>query len=312
VWEEHGIGEQRLFLSMMQSCGICFEHRRRPDARDDDTEYIGPDLLPERAAVEFELEEKWHNNQPAETVIFTYSFLHTGLMRGVIARIGGQAGINGLYWKGGLCAYETRTRSHVLVEQEMSGDWAGTIRVQAQGGNARDLLEMVATEVEQENGRAGFRPERAGQPIVGRLIMGLRIDPQGITATKETEVQTTAQFGPTPRPQPAWYVSYAWGDTTPEGRKREEVVNFLCEEARKVGKPIHRDKDEVGFGESIEKFMTQLAGGDRVFIVLSDKYLKSTFCMSELLAAWRKSESDPDVFLRNAHLFAARCKNPVR
>jgi internalin A len=305
AWEKHSVDEQKLFLSMMESCGICFVHRRNFGTSDpDDTEYIAPDLLPDRSAVALELEEKWHTDQSAETVNFTYSFLHAGLMRGVIVRIGGQAGMNGLYWKGGLCAYETRTRSHALVEQEMSGDWAGTIRVRAQGGKARELLEMVADEIEEENELAGLQPERTDQPIMAHRLRKGRIRRQRKKTFGQPEVEATAQFGPTPRTEPAWYVSYAWGDTTPEGRKREKVVNFLCEEARKVGKPIHRDKEEVGFGEGIEKFMTQLARADRVFIVLSDKYLKSTFCMSELLAAWRKSESDPDVFLRNARIYS--------
>ena len=122
VWQNHGIEEQKLFLSMMKSCGICFVHRRGADQDDDDTEYIAPDLLPERKMVQAELQEKWRPEQPAEVVTYEYSFLHPGLVRGVIARIGGAAGINALYWRGGLCVYETSTRSHALLEQEMLDD----------------------------------------------------------------------------------------------------------------------------------------------------------------------------------------------
>ena len=64
VWRErgHGVGEQELFLSMMQSCGICFEHRLASPHDEGESEYIAPDLLPDRAAVEIELAQKWDAN----------------------------------------------------------------------------------------------------------------------------------------------------------------------------------------------------------------------------------------------------------
>ena len=51
VWQEHSEEDQKLLLSLMQSCGMCFEHRRFAAAGPDggDAEYLAPDLLPERA-----------------------------------------------------------------------------------------------------------------------------------------------------------------------------------------------------------------------------------------------------------------------
>ena len=100
VWWEYGVAEQRLFLSMMLSCGICFIHRgAEPDG--DEDEYIAPDLLPERATVQAELDEKWDPELPSEVVILEYPLLHSGLIRAVIARVGGEsAGANALYWRG--------------------------------------------------------------------------------------------------------------------------------------------------------------------------------------------------------------------
>ena len=49
VWPEHSDAEQKLSISMMRSCGICFLHRRFADGDDEDSgEDIVPDLLPER------------------------------------------------------------------------------------------------------------------------------------------------------------------------------------------------------------------------------------------------------------------------
>src|SRR4051812_17663740 len=62
------------------------------------------------------LDEKWPADQPTEEVTYSYDFLHSGLIREVVARIGGEAGINALYWRGGVCFYETGTRSRALIE----------------------------------------------------------------------------------------------------------------------------------------------------------------------------------------------------
>ena len=112
VWQDYDVKEQRLFLSMMQSCGICFLHRRSDNQ--DENEYIAPDLLPERAAVENQIDAMWDRDLPAETAEFEYSLLHSGIVRSVISCVGSEAGITAVYWKDGLCAYEKTTGSRVL------------------------------------------------------------------------------------------------------------------------------------------------------------------------------------------------------
>jgi hypothetical protein len=94
-------------------------------------------------------------------------------------------------------------------------------------------------------------------------------------------------FGEAPSTQPRYYVSYAWRDQSPQGKDREAIVDKLCVEAEKRGTPIMRDKNVLGFGDNIAKFMKQFGLGDRVFVILSDKYLKSPFCMFELFELWR-------------------------
>jgi internalin A len=48
-----------------------------------------------------------------------------------------------------------------------------------------------------------------------------------------------------------------------------------------------RDKDEMKHGDRISDFMDRIGEGDLVYVFLSDKYLKSPFCMYELHAIWR-------------------------
>ncbi len=95
-------------------------------------------------------------------------------------------------------------------------------------------------------------------------------------------------------------MSYAWSD---EGKDREAIVDKLCdEEAEKRGTPILRDKKVLGFGDDIAKFMRAIGRGDRVLVMLSDKYLKSPFCMFELFEIWRNSRQEEEDFLRRCRL----------
>ena len=49
--------------------------------------------------------------------------------------------------------------------------------------------------------------------------------------------------------------------------------------------------------------MQRLAAGDRVFVILSDKYLKSPYCMYELLEVWRNCKMDDEVFRERLRVF---------
>ncbi|WP_158623299.1 COR domain-containing protein [Corallococcus sp. CA053C] len=72
------------------------------------------------------------------------------------------------------------------------------------------------------------------------------------------------------------FVSYAWGGES------EEVVDGL--ERAFLGKNIKllRDKNEVGYRDSIREFMRRLGRGRYVVVVVGKKYLESPSCMFEL------------------------------
>ena len=81
------------------------------------------------------------------------------------------------------------------------------------------------------------------------------------------------------------------------------MVDRLCEAAEQRGLVILRDKRVLQLGDSISKFMQRLAGGDRVFVVLSDKYLHSPYCMYELLEIWRKCSGEEEKFLDRIRVY---------
>jgi hypothetical protein len=81
------------------------------------------------------------------------------------------------------------------------------------------------------------------------------------------------------------YVSYAWADES--NPKRDELVIRMCDDASKLGLHIFRDKTTLSHGSLISEFMYRIGEGYLVFIFLSDKYLRSQYCMFELSEMWR-------------------------
>ena len=289
VWQDYDVEEQRLFLSMMQSCGICFLHRRSDNQ--DENEYIAPDLLPDRGAVEDQIDAMWDRDLPPETAEFEYSLLHSGIVRSVISRIGSEAGITALYWKDGLCAYEKTTGSRVLVEQQMDDLWRGRIRVQTQRGQAAVLLQRLTEMIQEASARAGSKPVK----ITTSAALGR---PAAIEREQPAEAKPPPlQFSQEPRPGREYCVSYAWEEPT------QAVVDRLCAAAEARGVRVLRDKTAVGLGKSISKFMQRIGRADRVFIVLSEKYLKSPYCMFELFEIWRNNRADSALFAERIRAF---------
>jgi internalin A len=302
VWGDHSAAEQTLFLDMMRTCGICFVHHRAPHAEADATEYIAPDLLPERGEVQGELDAMWDAARPTETADFDFEMLHPGLARGLICEIGGEAGVAALYWRGGVCAYETATRSRALIEQDMQDAWRGRIRLQTQGGQSRLLLDRLAAWIERRSGRSGLRAARVGTGV------SLSVVAEAATRTAgepDDADKVPGTFGLAPAASPEYFVSYAWGDdASPEGRERESVVDRLCDEAAARDVAIVRDKAALRIGDRITPFMRRIGAGDRVFVVLNEKYLRSPYCMFELLEIWRYSRGNEADFRRRVRIYA--------
>ena len=106
--------------------------------------------------------------------------------------------------------------------------------------------------------------------------------------------ERTLEFTPPPSDEVEYWVSYGWNDES------KALVDRLCEEANRRGKKVLRDLTGLGLGERFSRFMQRLGAGNRVFVILSDKYLKSPNCMYELLEIWRNSKMADEEF-RSSH-----------
>jgi internalin A len=266
-----------------------------------------PILLPGREEVQAEIDARWHSGLPTETAEFEYARLHPGMLRRVISCIGMQAGMTALYWRGGLCIYERTTGSRAMIDQDMDSSSTGKIRVRTQGGQAAQLLDRLKALIEEEGERTGLKPIKATVTSSPRRI-AMAEDAAAAVAQPDASRQPTAmQFAQERSARREYCVSYAWGDATPEGTEREKIVDRLCNAAQRRGIQVLRDKNVLGLGESISKFMQRIGYGDRVFVVLSEKYLKSPYCMFELFEVWRSSRADPVEFMERVKAYNRPC-----
>ncbi|MCW2307619.1 leucine-rich repeat domain-containing protein, partial [Rhodobium gokarnense] len=289
LWDAEGysIDEQKLFLTFMESCGVCFRVSGNDPDEGSAPEYIAPDLLPEESPQA--VAEKWNADRPTEEKSYAFDLLPPGLMRGIISRIGSQAGLSGDYWRHGVYVSETRTGSRGIVEERCAEGWKGDIRVAAQRGQAKTLLAALCEIVEQEQKRFGLTAQAS--------------------EIRQKAEEFELAFQREEAAVPKIFVSYAWGDETPEGRGRDEAVEALCNDARDRGITVYRDKDELHVGDRISDFMNMLSAGDRICIILSKKYLESSFCMKELYDIWRRSGLKDDDLLEKIRVYRLPCAN---
>jgi internalin A len=296
VWQRYAEEEQKLFLSFMQQCGISFILRR--GSSDVEDEYVAPDLLPRRDAREIvvELRQKWDARCDAEARLH-YDLLPPGLMRALTSKIGNEAGLAATYWRNGFYLYDERTGSRALVEQRWTQGWAGEIHVQTQRGRAELLLERVLELIDKEHEKLGARPSARSSLVRPSKRDERDLDRRTVTIKPGHEPSARAEY----------FVSYGWGDTTKEGRKREAVVKRFCDAAAAKGVKLLYDRNTLRPGDRTSVFIERIGRGDRIYIFLSDKYLKSTYCMTELFEVWRNCRQDDAAFIAHTRIFVLPC-----
>ncbi len=57
------------------------------------------------------------------------------------------------------------------------------------------------------------------------------------------------------------------------------------------------DKRDLQYGQSIDSFMTRIGTGKIAVLIVSDKYLKSVYCMTEALRVYKYNNEDQRVFI---------------
>jgi internalin A len=315
IWSGYTYEEQKVFLGMMEGCGICFEVRMLPNG---ESEYIAPELLPKWSDAQELLLGRLRDDPPDAEATARYAFLHEGVLRGYLSKLGEHAKDAAIYWKYGCWFYEQKTRSQVLIESQWddaaSEAGAGDIHFRAWGENAENLIDLVLEPLRKLP--VGQAPEieqtkriRGEILITGSAVPRYVQDPHGGDAFSSS--RGDADMGDksdglqiTDRPEiskskPEIFVSFAWGDdSSDDARKRTEIVDRLCETLGHHGWHILRDSNVLRPGDLISGFMKRIGLADHVIVVLSDKYLRSPYCVTELYSIYQRSVGEKEDFLR--------------
>ncbi|GAA4396299.1 hypothetical protein GCM10023187_04290 [Nibrella viscosa] len=101
--------------------------------------------------------------------------------------------------------------------------------------------------------------------------------------------------------KPEIFFSYAWGDDRETGESREKIVDALYESLKSNGYKVKRDKMDLGYKGLISEFMDRIGKGDIIVVALSDKYLKSSYCMFDLYEAFRNSRLEKAAFVERIY-----------
>jgi predicted Rossmann-fold nucleotide-binding protein len=104
------------------------------------------------------------------------------------------------------------------------------------------------------------------------------------------------------------YISYAWKDTkTDLGKQRELLVDKICDKLTQNKYKLIRDKQHLALGNSIKDFMREIGRGNYVIIVISDKYLRSEYCMFEAVEIMKYNSYGQQIFpiiLSDANIYS--------
>jgi hypothetical protein len=179
VWQENSLEEQRLFLGLMKSCGVCFSCGKTPQGED---RYVAPDLLPSFEAVKRRL-HAWKEDLDIPILRLEYRFFHPAILRRLMSRIGSEAGDLAEYWKYGFWLQDGQRDSQLLVQFKDTGTdeapGAGALELKAQGRDSLGLLreirrsilgQRIGTEPDEELLTLGGTTVARSAPVIEGLV----------------------------------------------------------------------------------------------------------------------------------------------
>ncbi len=152
------------------------------------------------------------------------------------------------------------------------------INLSASYSNDTDSVSVIA----RKNFEIDFTNDNPMQ-AVGRLINECNNSPKALR-----NIQSFGAF--------SLFVSYAWKDKDVADRvSRETFVDWAqnySELSDVKSLRFYRDHKDLKFGDSIDSFMTRIGKGKILIRVISDKYLKSRYCMTEALRMDKYRDDD--------------------
>jgi TIR domain len=229
-----------------------------------------------------------------------YTFLHEGVLRGYLSRIGQQIGDAALYWKYGCWSYEGTTDSRVLIESQWddaeSEAGAGSIRLRAWGENAERLIDPLLEALQKLPVRQppeirrtnGVHPtSRSSASVTVRLVSASPVarPPHIVEHAGSKQLDRPTQikledliFAPDPFMKD-FFVSYTKTD-----KAWAEWIAWTLEAAGYS--TVIQAWDFLAGSNFVLEMQRAAIEANRTIAVLSQKYLESTFTQPEWAAAF--------------------------
>jgi GTPase SAR1 family protein len=268
--------EQKLLISFMERCGLCFRIRESQYAWREEDLYVSFEHLP--IAKELHLQNELEYSRTDFDIhddSLKRDFLHKYDWQLFLIDAGKQYGPNAAYAEDAIL-FRTEKDQAVLITCSIrrKEGFGGKIMVQVVGEDSADLLKELVAELNQRFPDAHVPGRQRSVP------------PETVKQVKE---------------RPSVFISYAWNSAQNPDTQYEAPAdaiealllshNFEIEVSRAAdtGDPrqshsgiLRRDKKSISRGESLIEFMKRGARSTKVFLIHSDRYWQSINCLFEL------------------------------
>ncbi len=301
-WQQYTEAEQELFASFMQSCKICVEinpsRHNEPEKPFAKRQFLAPQLLPPDGE---RIKHYAFYGGKGPCILYKSSFLHAAVIQQIIVEL---AFLSTQYdmWANGIII--TTNEGIAAVEAHDTGKEMCVLLHPTANLRLLETLQKAIGETMQYD--AGLETlvsldgkiyvslqELAKWPAANPQIQvgeqwvdtapyrRFLQEPDKTVAEKENPL---AHLRPVATEKAAVFFSYAWKDD--EHPELELVVDKLYDSLKSDGFEVIRDKKSIGYGDLISSFMDEHAQSKHILVFLSDRYIRSSYCMYELYRAY--------------------------
>ncbi len=301
IWgDTYSEDEQKLLISFMVSCDICFP----VESGEEEQEYLAPSMLPPLDDRHIKRDrDNWRSGHTASFWLrHHHEHMHAGFMAQILSKLGMRHGDDAIYWRDGVMLGDAGAFAELTCDQSRQ-----EITLEVWGENWKRLLAQLRQEIATDKVRTFASVNGQSWVDVDDLDKYLKL---GKALDTDGNVQEVEPYRfllhheermPETRPvqknsgRPAIYFSYAW-----KGRdfNHEEIVDEIYALLKKEGNELRRDKVDMSYKSSISEFMNDIARGQCIIVVLSDKYFRSPYCMGELVLIKEQSQHSASDLLR--------------
>ena len=285
-WNEQNYSsqEQDLFLKLMTTCQLCFPVGKTPF---DETIYLAPDLLPEENQIKSLFAPNWPEDHPITAwVHFKFVFFHRGLLHRLFSNLNNLSDSEPHYWRSGCLFWHPNGGGYVKLDLKPAKNGSATLSLQCKGDHPAKFIHYFKQQVAELAPEKNYKIEESDE-----------LEDPSDSNVPEEEEQKEVILANAPNKQPEAFISYAWGDDTALGRRRNQAVDTLEEKLKNQGYIVHRDSLEIKNRSLISNYIEKLTKAPLIFLIISDKYLRSEYCMYELLRIYQTSQQDKETFL---------------